>query len=53
MKVLIAGGSGFLGTALRNLLAHNAHEVFILTADLLKDGTRFIGMGKQQMAGDP
>lgn len=30
MKVLIAGGSGFLGTALRNLLAHNAHEVFIL-----------------------
>ena len=31
MKVLIAGGSGFLGTALRNLLIHNAHEVFVLT----------------------
>ena len=31
MKVLIAGGSGFLGTALRNLLNHNSHEVFILT----------------------
>lgn len=31
MKVLIAGGSGFLGTALRNLLVHNGHEVFILT----------------------
>lgn len=31
MKVLIAGGSGFLGTSLRNLLIHNAHEVFILT----------------------
>jgi uncharacterized protein (TIGR01777 family) len=31
MKVLIAGGSGFLGTALRNFLTHNAHEVFILT----------------------
>lgn len=31
MKVLIAGGSGFLGTALRNFLAHNSHEVFILT----------------------
>ena len=31
MKVLIAGGSGFLGTAFRNLLIHNAHEVFILT----------------------
>jgi len=31
MKVLVAGGSGFLGTALRNLLIHNSHEVFILT----------------------
>jgi uncharacterized protein (TIGR01777 family) len=31
MKVLIAGGSGFLGSALRNLLFHNSHEVFILT----------------------
>ena len=31
MKVLIAGGSGFLGTALKNLLTHTSHEVFILT----------------------
>ena len=31
MKVLIAGGSGFLGTALKNILLHNSHEVFILT----------------------
>lgn len=31
MKVLIAGGSGFLGTALKNLLTHNSHDVFILT----------------------
>jgi hypothetical protein len=31
MKILIAGGSGFLGTALRNYLSHNSHEVFILT----------------------
>lgn len=31
MKVLIAGGLGFLGTALRNFLTHNSHEVFILT----------------------
>ena len=31
MKILIAGGSGFLGTALRNFLTHNSHEVFILT----------------------
>lgn len=31
MNVLIAGGTGFLGTALRNLLTHNSHDVFILT----------------------
>jgi hypothetical protein len=31
MKVLIAGGSGFLGTALRNSLLRDGHEVFILT----------------------
>jgi uncharacterized protein (TIGR01777 family) len=31
MKILIAGGSGFLGTALKNTLLHNSHEVFILT----------------------
>jgi uncharacterized protein (TIGR01777 family) len=31
MKVLIAGGSGFLGTSLRKSLAEDGHEVFILT----------------------
>lgn len=31
MKVLIAGGSGFLGTALRTSLENDGHEVFILT----------------------
>ena len=31
MKVLIAGGSGFLGTALGELLKQERHEVFILT----------------------
>src|SRR5215216_2056940 len=31
MKVLIAGGSGFLGTALKNSLGNDHHEVFILT----------------------
>ncbi|HMB24104.1 MAG TPA: TIGR01777 family oxidoreductase [Anaerolineales bacterium] len=31
MKVLIAGGSGFLGTALRTALAADRHDVFILT----------------------
>jgi uncharacterized protein (TIGR01777 family) len=31
MKVLIAGGSGFLGTSLTNSLTRDGHEVFILT----------------------
>ena len=31
MKVLIAGGSGFLGTALRNSLRKDGHAAFILT----------------------
>ena len=31
MKVLIAGGSGFLGTSLRKSLAKDGHDVFILT----------------------
>ncbi|RPI89547.1 MAG: TIGR01777 family protein [Chloroflexi bacterium] len=31
MRVLIAGGSGFLGTALRTSLVKDRHEVFILT----------------------
>jgi uncharacterized protein (TIGR01777 family) len=31
MKVLIAGGSGFLGTALRTSLAADHHDVYILT----------------------
>ncbi len=31
MRVLIAGGSGFLGTALRTSLVEDHHDVFILT----------------------
>jgi uncharacterized protein len=31
MKILIAGGSGFIGTALGKLLTQELHEVFILT----------------------
>jgi uncharacterized protein (TIGR01777 family) len=31
MKVLIAGGSGFLGTSLKDSLAKDGHQVFILT----------------------
>lgn len=37
MKVLIAGGSGFLGTALRNTLQNANHKVFILTRRAAKD----------------
>ena len=37
MKVLIAGGSGFLGTSLKNSLLQDQHEVFILTRHASKD----------------
>lgn len=36
MRVLIAGGSGFLGTALKNSLKNANHEVFILTRQAVK-----------------
>jgi TIGR01777 family protein len=36
MKVLIAGGSGFLGTALKNSLIKANHNVFILTRHVPK-----------------
>jgi hypothetical protein len=31
MKIIIAGGSGFIGTALANRLRQSSHEVYILT----------------------
>src|SRR3712207_5161693 len=37
MKVLIAGGSGFLGTSLRNSLTKAGHEASILTRRAPKD----------------
>jgi uncharacterized protein (TIGR01777 family) len=37
MKVLIAGGSGFLGTTLKNSLLKANHDVFILTRRNSKD----------------
>ena len=37
MKVLIAGGSGFLGTSLKKSLAKDGHDVFILTRRAAKD----------------
>src|SRR6266542_1367581 len=46
MKVLIAGGSGFLGTSLKNLLTHNSHEVFILTRGSSKGRTQHHWDGK-------
>ena len=52
MKVLIAGGSGFLGTALRTSLAADRHDVFILTrraprhpAEIQWDGKTTKGWG--------
>ena len=46
MKILIAGGSGFLGTALKNLLSHNSHEVFILTRGRAQGRNRIHWDGK-------
>ena len=40
MKVLIAGGSGFLGTSLRKSLVNDGHEVFLLTRRLPSDPQR-------------
>lgn len=52
MKVLIAGGSGFLGTALKNSLAKDGHEVLVLTrqtprnpSEIRWDGTTTEGWG--------
>ena len=46
MKVLIAGGSGFLGTALRKSLASAGHEVFILTRQAARDPAEIQWDGK-------
>lgn len=46
MKVLIAGGSGFLGTSLKSSLAKDAHEVFILTRRASKDRNQIQWNGK-------
>lgn len=54
MKVLIAGGSGFLGTALTKSLVGDGHEVFILTRrnprrqnDIQWDGRTTAGWGSR------
>jgi uncharacterized protein (TIGR01777 family) len=46
MKVLIAGGSGFLGTALKNSLRKANHDVFILTRQTTKDADEIQWDGK-------
>lgn len=40
MKILIAGGSGFIGTALGNLLTRANHEVLILTRQTPKESNQ-------------
>ena len=47
MKVMISGGTGMIGTALANDLAHDGHEVVILTRQLvtrspIPRGIRFV-----------
>lgn len=48
MRILIAGGSGFLGTALRNYLLHNSHEVFVLTRGASRGRTQIHWDGKTE-----
>ena len=40
MKILIAGGAGFIGTALRDLLQKEGHKVFVLTRQTPKDASQ-------------
>lgn len=46
MKVMIAGGSGFLGTVLKNSLIKANHDVFILTRRASKDANGIQWDGK-------
>ncbi|NJC95939.1 MAG: TIGR01777 family protein [Anaerolineae bacterium] len=46
MDVLIAGGSGFLGTALTRSLKQDGHKVFILTRRAPKDASQIQWDGK-------
>jgi len=41
MKVLIAGGTGLLGTALTKSLSADNHETFILTRRIPKHANQF------------
>lgn len=46
MKVLMAGGSGFLGTSLKSSLANDGHEVLILTRRASRDRNKIQWNGK-------
>jgi uncharacterized protein (TIGR01777 family) len=46
MKVLIAGGSGFVGTSLANHLRNESHEVYILTRRTPRHGHQIHWDGK-------
>jgi uncharacterized protein len=46
MKVLIAGGSGFLGTSLKKSLAKDGHNIFILTRRAASDRNHLEWDGK-------
>ncbi|MBK9926272.1 MAG: TIGR01777 family protein [Anaerolineales bacterium] len=46
MNVLIAGGSGFIGTALTKSLQQDGHKVFILTRRIPKDSSQIQWDGK-------
>lgn len=46
MNILIAGGSGFIGTALGNLLRQEGHRVHILTRGQAKDSSQIHWDGK-------
>jgi len=46
MKVLIGGGTGFLGSALENSLSKDGHEVFILTRHASNERNRIQWDGK-------
>jgi len=44
MKIVIAGGTGFVGNALIQLLQHNGHDIFVLTRhkSKLENGVHYV-----------
>ena len=56
MKVLIAGGTGFMGRHLIESLVSDSHQVWVLYRETQSNRLRVLklldGMGRQPMAGD-